>query len=280
MQPAEEGVSPVNPTRPEPAELALASERNALLARIEGWLEIPMLVLGAVWLGLLVVELVWGLTPLLEVLGTVIWIVFIVDFALAFTLAPKKLAYLQGNWLTAVSLLVPALRMFRFFRVLRFARATRGFRLLEIVGSMNRGLRALGESMSRRGLGYMAALTLLVTLAGSAGMYAFENQSGPGRGFDTYGAALWWTLMLMTTMGSEFWPRSAEGRVLCGLLALYAFGVFGYVTAALASFFVGRDSSAQHDRAASAAQVQALSDQVEALRAEMGRLASELARRP
>jgi voltage-gated potassium channel len=48
----------------------------------------------------------------------------------------------------------------------------------------------------------------------------------------------------MTTMGSGYWPESAEARVLCLLLALYAFAVFGYVTAALASFFVGRD--AQH----------------------------------
>lgn len=67
-------------------------------------------------------------------------------------------------------------------------------------------------------------------------MYAFENNLPAGRGFDSYWAALWWTLMIMTTMGSEFWHRTAEGRVLCVLLALHAFGVFGYVTAALAFF--------------------------------------------
>ena len=144
-----------------------------------------MLVLGAVWLALLVVDLTWGLSPLLEVAGTVIWIIFLIDFVLRFTLAPKKISYLKRNWLTALLLLLRALRMFRFFRLLQLARATRGFRLLKIVGSMNRGLRALGASMARRGLGYMTALTLMVTLAGSAGMYAFENNLPGGRGFDS-----------------------------------------------------------------------------------------------
>ena len=46
----------------------------------------------------------------------------------------------------------------------------------------------------------------------------------------------------MTTMGSDYFPQTAEGRVLCFILAIYAFAVFGYVTATLATFFVGRQS--------------------------------------
>ena len=45
-------------------------------------------------------------------------------------------------------------------------------------------------------------------------------------------------------MGSEYWPKTVEGQTLCLLLALYAFSVFGYVTAALASFFIDRDATA------------------------------------
>jgi hypothetical protein len=36
-----------------------------------------MLVLAFAWLALLVVELVWGLTPLLETIGTAIWATFL-----------------------------------------------------------------------------------------------------------------------------------------------------------------------------------------------------------
>jgi voltage-gated potassium channel len=34
--------------------------------------------------------------------------------------------------------------------------------------------------------------------------------------------------MIMTTLGSEYWPRSPEGACSAWLLALYAFAVFGY----------------------------------------------------
>jgi len=36
------------------------------------------------------------------------------------------------------------------------------------------------------------------------------------------GEALWWTAMIMTTMGSQYWPQTIEGRMLCVFLALYA----------------------------------------------------------
>jgi voltage-gated potassium channel len=49
--------------------------------------------------------------------------------------------------------------------------------------------------------------------------------------------------MIMTTMGSAYWPLSLEGRILCWLLSLYAFGVFGYLTAAIASFVIGKDAA-------------------------------------
>jgi len=36
---------------------------------------------------LLVVDLIWGLNPLLQVISNVIWIIFTVDFVVTFTLA-------------------------------------------------------------------------------------------------------------------------------------------------------------------------------------------------
>jgi len=44
-------------------------------------------------------------------------------------------------------------------------------------------------------------------------------------------------------MGSAYWPQTGEGRVLCLILALYAFAVFGYLTASLASYFLDRDAA-------------------------------------
>lgn len=157
----------------------IKAEREGLLVQLEDWLETPMLILGFVWLVLLVYEFVWNLSPALELLGMIIWIIFILDFALKFTLAPNKTDYLKSNWLTAISLIVPALRVFRIFRVfrlLRAARAARGLRLVRFVTSLNRGMKALGASFGRRGFGYIVALSIIVTFAGAAGMLAFENE--------------------------------------------------------------------------------------------------------
>ena len=217
-------------------------ERWATLRELDEWLRTPMLLLSFVWLGLVVVELAWGTSALLETFGVAIWVVFLLEFALRFTLAPAKRAFLRANWLTVIALIVPAFRLLRAIRLLRAARALRGIRLVRIVGTANRGMNALGGALKRRGLGYVVALTLLVALLGAGGMLAFEPAAEVEGGFASYGDALWWTAMLLVTMGSELWPRTPEGRILCFLLALYGFSVFGYVTASFASFFVGRDA--------------------------------------
>jgi voltage-gated potassium channel len=256
-------------TTPDPlVDEQVKQERYAVLEQLEDWLEGPMLVLGFVWLVLLVVELLWSLSPGLQLLGSVIWVLFIVDFVIKLVLAPERGRYMARNWLTVIALLVPALRVFRivrFVRVLGMARATRGLSLLRVVSSLNRGMKTLGRTMSRRGFGYVVMLTLIVAVVGAAGMFFFERNQPEGPGFGTYANALWWTAMLMTTLGSGYWPESPEGRILCFMLSLYAFAVFGYVTATLATFFIGRDAEDEEAELASAKAVAQLQRDVNRL---------------
>jgi voltage-gated potassium channel len=264
-----------DPQDPTPSEaVELERERTALLQTLEEALETPMVALAFVWLTLLVAELVWGELRVFSVVGTVIWVVFIVDFAVKLVLAPRKIAYVRRNWLAAVSLAIPALRVFRIARVirlLRLARVGRGLRLVRVVSSLNRGMRALRGTLGRRGFGYVATLTALVLFAGAAGMYAFESET-PG-GLDSYGEALWFTTMIITTLGSQFWPETFEGRVLSVLLALYSIAVFGYLTATLASYFVGRDAESADGELAGAQELAAIRSELVALRAEVSALA-------
>lgn len=255
------------PPGQENTDQALEQERLELLQQLDEWLEMPLVVLGFVWLALLVVEFGWGLSPLLANISTLIWIIFVIDFLLKFTLAPRKLAYLRRNWLTTISLAAPALRVIRVVavvRLLRTARVARSLRLLRVISSTNRGMKALRASMGRRGIGYLIVLTVLVTLAGAAGMYAFESELP--NGLNSFGIALWWTAMLMTTLGSDYWPQTAEGRILAFLLALYALAVFGYVTASLATFFIGQEVAKADEGEKSIAELRA---DIAALRAEL-----------
>jgi voltage-gated potassium channel len=249
-------------------------ERYELLRQIEDWSDLPLAILGFVWLALLIIELIWGLTPVTETATILIWIIFILDFAIEIIIAPDRKAYLKNNWLMVIALIVPAFRAFRILQVLSSARAVRGLTLTRMVTSLNRNMKALRFSMGRRGLGYLILLTSLVTLAGSAGIYTFEKGTNPD--LSSIGNALWFTAMMMTTMGSNYWPTTPEGRVLALMLGIYAFAVFGYVTAALASFFVGRDADSDNAELSGIKSIKALCSEVEALRSEVHALSDQL----
>jgi voltage-gated potassium channel len=109
----------------------------------------------------------------------------------------------------------------------------------------------------------------IVMLGGAAGMNAFEREMNGSAAFSDFPASLWWTAMVMTTLGSDSWPTSLEGRILCFLLALYAFAVWGYITASLATFFVGRDADRDDAEIAGQKGLERLSSQIAALALEI-----------
>ncbi len=71
---------------------------------------------------------------------------------------------------------------------------------------------------------------------------------------------------MITTVGSEYWPQTPEGQVLCLLLALYAFAVFA---ATLSTFFIERDAANHDAQIAGAGSINELREEITALRAEM-----------
>lgn len=248
---------------------SLYKQRLSILRQVESWLETPLIVLSAVWIVLIVIDFGWGLNVFGEIATGVIWGLFIFDFLLRFTVAPDKTRYLARNWLTALSLLLPALRIFRVARLFRVLARLRALQLVRILGSLNRGMRVLGKTMRRRGFGYIMVLTTVVTIVGAAGIFYFERTLPDGEGLDNFYTALWWTAMLMTTMGSEYWPKTAEGRALCLILSVYAFAVFGYVTGVIATFFIGRDAAEDEGDVAGRKDFEALRQEIRALREEI-----------
>ena len=271
----------------------LHSERWTLLEQINAITEKPLVALSFLWLVLLMLDFTRGLGSLLQILTYVIWVLFVADFLVEFTIAPRKLEYLRKNWLTAFSLLLPALRILRIFRVLRVLRAARAVRsvsLLRLLTSLNRGMRAISKTLGQRGIGYVISLTAIMTFGGAAGMYAFESPAAlreaqvDGTGLSTYGEAVWWTAMIMTTLGSDYWPQTGEGRLLGWLLALFAFAIFGYITATIASFFVSQDANAPKEPIApdrtTNDELAALRAEVIALRQEITQLGGYIAARP
>ncbi|WP_162343135.1 ion transporter [Cyclobacterium salsum] len=241
----------------------IKNERNRLLKSVERFLDGPMIFLGFVWLVLLVTELVWGRNRFLEYVSFSIWGIFIIDFLVKISLAPEKRSFLKKNWLTTISLFIPALRVFRVFRFVRLLRSLRGIRIVRIVSSLNRSLRSLGKTMQRRAFGYVMITTLFVTFSGAAGMYALEN---PNPGFSSYWLALWWTATQVITAGNEFSPMTTEGRGLGFLISVFGFSIFGYFTATFASYFIGRDAEEKDAPVAGSRDIKELRAEIIALR--------------
>lgn len=247
------------------------TERWEVLADFDEWLRTPMVGLSLIWLIIVVAELVWGDSQLLTTFGLIIWVIFLAEFAIRFGLAPAKLPFLRNNWLTILALALPALRIIRALRVVRAARALRGVRLVRIVGTANRSMKALRTTLLRRRFGYVMGLTILVICLGAAGMISFEPANEVEGGFTSYAHALWWTAMLVTSIGSDFWPATVEGRILALLLSVYGLAVFGYITASFASFFVGRDAQEPEAPLAGTRDFNRLAKEIQELRLQLSK---------
>lgn len=273
---------PARSTEPPPqGEPSATAERDELLEHVQALVEPLMGALGVVFLVLLLIEFADpGLSPGQRVwfdrATTAIWLVFLVEFAVRFTLAPAKLRHLRDNWLGAISLALPFLRPLRALRGLRALRAVRSLSLVRLLGGVNRGMRLLRRVTRGRQLAYVAGLTLLVVLAGATGAHYFDRGVA-GAPIQSLGDALWWSAALVTTINSEKHVVSPEARVIALLLRLFAVSVFGLVTAAIASYFVGRDAEARGstgagDESSTAAELASLRAELVALRQALDRL--------
>jgi voltage-gated potassium channel len=202
---------------------------------------------------------------------TTIWAVFVLDFAIRFILAPHKPVFLRTNWLAAASLVLPFLRP---LRVLGALRATRSLSLIRLLGGANRGMRVLQRLAAGRTVAYVAGLTVLAAILGAVGVLHFDR-AAEGATIRSFGDAIWWSTTMVTTINSEKHAVTMEGRIVAVLLRLFAISVFGFITATIASYFVGREVSG---RALGESGEDRLAAHLTDLRRENAQVRAELAR--
>jgi voltage-gated potassium channel len=232
-------------------------------------LERPMLLLSFVWFLVLITELVHGITPLLLSLGTALWALFVLYFGLRLVIAPNRVAFLKRNWFFVLAILVPVLRFFPFlqtFPLVRALTATFGMQVIWMFASADQGLRSLRRTMGRRGAAYALTFTLVIILAGAAGMLHFEKDAPVPQGIHSYPKALWWAAMQITNIGSAYQPMTPGGQVLCLAISIFAVAVFGYLTALFAAFFIGRDAEDPKSAIPNQTSIHQLSGEVALLR--------------
>ncbi len=248
-------------------------ERSELLEHLQALLEPAMATLGLVFLVLLLFDFASddlgdSAQRRVDWAFQAIWAAFLLDFGLRFVVAPEKGAFLRQNWFGALSLAVPFLRP---LRALRAARALRSIRLFRLLGGLNRGIRVVRQVTRGRQFAYVAVLTVLVALGGAVGVLYFDRDV-PGAQIETLGDAVWWSAAMVTTINNEKYVVSPEARVIAILVRVYAVSVFGYITASIASYLVGKPTpnEAPGGRPVDPrAEIRALREELSALRRDL-----------
>jgi voltage-gated potassium channel len=103
-----------------------------------------------------------------------------------------------------------------------------------------------GRSLHLKAAGAATAVLGVVMLLGAWAVVAAEHDA-PRANLRTYPQALWWSIETATTVGyGDFFPVTLGGRVVGTVVMVVGITTYGMVTAALATWFVGREQRRRH----------------------------------
>ena len=158
-------------------------------------------------------------------------LIFMADFFVRLATAPCKQHYVARNWILLL-VSVPLLNLMEWFGVelsrslyivFKAAPLVRGFYgMLILIGFTRDRVRSLFYAylFTVAGFTYFSALIF----------YSFEH--GPNPKLDSFGDALWWACMNVTTVGAEIFAVTTIGKILSvvlpglGMLMLPVFTVY------------------------------------------------------
>ncbi|HUG84342.1 MAG TPA: ion channel [Euzebya sp.] len=200
-------------------------------------MEVPMLLLALAFLVVFIGRELFQLSPTIDgwmraaELG--IWALFGAELVALLWTAPHKRRALRVHWLDVVIVTAPFLRVLRIGRILRVVRAS------SILG---RAGTAIHDVTARRGFrGFLLGAAVLIAALGTL-TWGFERQHDDSL-ITTLPEGLWWALVTSTTVGyGDLFPVSPEGRVVAGVLMIVGIAMFSVITAAVAAYFVERDT--------------------------------------
>jgi len=232
------------------------AERTARLESYEDHTALAMVILAVAYLAIfslqvLVYPMAQPWDSILFVAGNVIWLVFVIDLIYRTYMAPQRWMYLVRHPIDVLAVLVPAFRSLRVLRVITAGQwlVRRGSRL------------AVGRTAS-------AIVIAVAFLAFMAALAVYDAERGaPGANIATFGDALWWAVVTMTTVGyGDTFPVTFEGRLVAVGVMIVGISLIGLVSATLASGFLARiQGQTESDTALILKKLEALEAQIAAL---------------
>lgn len=189
-----------------------------------------------------------------EVTTWAVWGLFLVDYVVRLALAPSRRGFVLSHPLELAAVVLPLVRPLS---------------LLRVVATLSVLQREAGASLRGRIATYVTGATALLVLTAALAVLEAEREH-PDALITTFPDAVWWALTTISSVGyGDLVPVTGVGRIVASGLMVAGIGVLGVVTATLASYLVEQvsvhDEREQRERAATRAQVEELTRQVERL---------------
>ena len=178
------------------------------------------------------------------IVGVGAWLIFLVDLIVQRRIVPDYLRRPIGWFDLGVLLLT-----FPFYLIPGVAGGT-GFLVLARLARVVRVLVATaGLRRFAARLGKVAVVAAAIVVAGAATAYRAEHPVNDL--FGTYGDALWWAVVTLTTVGyGDVYPITTMGRLVGTGIMIAGVGVLGILAGSLASLFGVGDPEAEDAPAA------------------------------
>ncbi|MCB5164883.1 potassium channel family protein [Streptomyces bambusae] len=186
-----------------------------------------------------------------------VWGAFALDYLVRLGLSADRRRFVRTHWLDLGAVLLPMIQPLRLLRLV----AT-----LLLVGRRARMAPQIKLTT------YVTGAVVGLLMFGSLAVLSVER-GAPGGNIRNLGDAVWWSFTTMTTVGyGDHAPTTGLGRMIAVGLMLSGIALLGVVTANIAAWFIARFERDDREERLQTAAIEALTDEVRALRAEVARL--------
>lgn len=193
-----------------------------------------------------------------EIALNIIWGIFLIDYVIRLSIARNRWQWAKNNLLDLASVALPFLRPLRLIRLIT---------LLTVLH------RTTGETLRNKIITYTIFSTTLLVAVSSLAILEAERDT-EGATITTYGDALWWSVVTITTVGyGDYTPITTTGRLITLGLMIGGMALIGVITATLASWITDQSAdTTQHIEQSTHDQLAALERTISDLQRDIKRL--------